>query len=163
MSIEPIQPSAPAVWRPYLAPTVPPIRTSNSARLHDLIRAGILYLTVQDAIVIALENNIDIEIARYNPLISHWQLERAKAGGALPGVPSSASQAGSVALGQGVAGSQAAAGVATAASSQTAGRSANATISQVGPVAQTLDPIVQEATTFSHTSTPQFNQTLSGT
>lgn len=163
ISIEPLRPQAPILWRPYLTPEVPPIRVANSGRLQDLTRAGILYLTVQDAIALALENNTDIEVARYNPLIAASQLERSEAGGALPGVPSSASQAGSVALGQGVAGSQAAAGVATAAAAQNAGRTANATISQVGPVTQTLDPIVQETTTFSHTSTPQFNTTLSAT
>src|SRR5207245_727042 len=79
---------------------------SNSGRLRDLIRAGTLYLTAQDAIALALENNIDLEVARYNPILSVWQLRRAQAGGALPGVPSGASQAGSVASGQGVAGSQ---------------------------------------------------------
>ena len=66
---------------------MPPIRLPNSTRLHDLIRAGNLYLTAQDAIALALENNIDIEVARYNPLLSAWQLERAQAGGAVAGRP----------------------------------------------------------------------------
>jgi outer membrane protein TolC len=114
-----------------------------------------LYLTVQDAIALALENNIDIEVARYNPVLSQWQVERAQAGGALPGVPSGASQAGSVASGQGVAGSQAAAGVNISGNATTASGTANATISQVGPVTQTLDPSIQEASTFSHRTAPQ--------
>ena len=109
-AIEPVRPQAPVIIRPYLPVTVPPVRLANSPRLQELVRAGTLYLTAQDAIALALENNIDIEVSRYNPFISAWQLERAQAGGALPGVPSSASQAGSVATGQGVAGSQAAAG-----------------------------------------------------
>lgn len=163
VSIEPVRPSAPLLWRPYLPATVPPVRLTNSNRLHDLIRAGTLYLTVQDAIALALENNIDIEVARYNPILAEWQLERAQAGGALPGVPSGASQAGSVASGQGVAGSQAAAGVSSAGGGGGAGRGGNATISQVGPVTQNLDPIFQETTSFSHTSTPQFNVTQSST
>src|SRR5580698_3086341 len=99
-SIEPIRPSAPIVTRPYQAAQVPPIRLADSSRLAGLIRGGTLYLTAQDAIALALENNIDIEVARYGPLLSAWQLERSQAGGALPGVPSSASQAGSVASGQ---------------------------------------------------------------
>jgi outer membrane protein len=86
------------------------VRLANSPRLSELVRAGTLYLTVQDAIALALENNIDIEVARYNPLIAAWNVTRSEAGGALPGVPSSASQAGSVASGQGVAGSLQAAG-----------------------------------------------------
>ena len=153
--IAPERPAAPHFAQPYLAPTVPPIRVGNSPRLQALVRAGTLYLTAQDAIALALENNIDIESSRYNPLITEWQLTRAQAGGALPGVPSGASQAGSVASGQGVAGSQTAAGVAAPGGSSTGGRSSNATVSQIGPVTQNLDPIVQENTTVSHISSPQ--------
>lgn len=156
-TIEPVRPSAPVLIRPYLAPAVPPIRLGNSGRAHDLIRAGILYLSAQDAITLALENNIDFEIARYNPIASLWQVERAQAGGALPGVPSGASQAGSVAAGQGVAGSQAAAGVVTTGGNTSTGGVGNATVSQVGPITQTLDPSIQESSTFTHRTTPQFD------
>ncbi len=156
-SIQPVRPSAPIVARPYLPAEVPPVRLGNSGRLSQLIRAGTLYLTLQDAIALALENNIDIEVARYNPILSTWQLERAQAGGALPGVPSGAAQAGSVASGQGVAGSQAAAGVTGTGGSAAAGGTANATISQIGPVTQNLDPTIQETSTFSHKTVPQFN------
>ena len=154
-SIEPVRPHAPVVVRPYLAPSVPPARLRNSDRFRELMRAGTLYLTVQDAIALALENNLDLEVSRYNPLAASWQVERAEAGGALPGVPSTASQAFSVASGQGVLGSQAAAGVSIAGAGGNANRTVNASITQIGPVAQTLDPIVQESTTFAHTSNPQ--------
>ena len=99
-----------------------------------------LYLTVQDAIALALENNIDIEVARYNPILAEWQLERSRAGGALPGVPSGASQAGNVASGQGVAGSQAAAGVTTGSNGSRRPAASNATIAQIGPVARHWTP-----------------------
>ncbi len=156
-SIAPERPQAPILWRPYLAAEVPPARLNNSNRIHDLIRGGKLYLTAQDAIALALENNIDIEVARYTPLSLEWSVERAQAGGALPGVPSGATQTNSVANGQGVLGSQAAAGVSTGgnANSRTSG---NATITQVGPVAQTFDPSIQGSSVFSHKTTPQFDQ-----
>ncbi len=160
LSIEPIRPSAFIFRRPYLGAEVPPVRLANSGRLRDLVRAGNLYLTVQDALALALENNVDLEIARYNPILSAWQLQRSEAGGALPGVPSAAAQAGSVASGQGVAGSQAAAGV-TIGGVRTGNGTGNATITQVGPVTQNLDPSIQETTAFSHTSTPQANATQS--
>jgi len=156
VSIGPVRPSAPVLVRPYLAPAVPPVRLRNSDRFRELLRAGTLYLTVQDAIALALENNIDIEVSRYNPLLASWQLQRAQAGGALPGVPSTASQAFSVASGQGVVGSQAAAGVGVAGTAN-ANRTANASITQIGPVTQNLDPSLQETTTFAHTSSPQPN------
>jgi outer membrane protein len=149
--------TSPVFLRPFEAAEVPPIRLSNSPRLQSLMRAGVLYLTARDAIALALENNIDIEIARYNPEIASWNVVRAEAGGALPGVPSNASQAGAVAAGQGVTGSQAAAGVRITGVGANAGQTANATITQIGPVTQTLDPILQEASTFSHTSVPQPN------
>lgn len=158
IAIEPVRPSAPVFWRPYLAPEVPPVRLANSPRLRDLVRAGKIYLSEQDAIALALENNIDIEVARYNPILSAWRLERAQAGGALPGVPSGASQAISVASGQGVLGSQAAAGVSGGGGPATANRGGgNAQISQIGPVTQTLDPSFEETTTFSHQTIPQPN------
>jgi len=153
--IAPIRPQAPVIIRPYLPVTAPPVRTSNSERLHQLVRAGMLYLTAQDAIALVLENNIDIEVSRYNPFISAWNLERAQAGGALPGVPSGAAQAGQVATGQGVTGSQTAANVTAPGVTTTTGRTANATISQIGPVTPNLDPIIQETSTVSHVSAPQ--------
>ncbi len=159
-AIEPVRPSTP-FFRWYRAPEVPPVQLSDSSRLQTLIRAGVLYLTAQDAVALAIENNIDVEIARYGPLLASWNLERAQAGGALPGVPSGASQAGAVAAGQGVAGSQQSAGVSGGGPPAGAART-NATISQIGPIAQTLDPTVQENTTFSHISNPQFNTTQSG-
>jgi len=160
-SVEPVRPSALVLVRPYLPAQIPPIRLANSGRLANLVRAGMLYLTVQDAIALALENNIDIEVARYNPILSEWQLERSQAGGALPGVPSSAAQAGSVANGQGVAGSQAAAGVTTGSNGASGTAASNATISQIGPISQTLDPTIQESTVFSHQTAPQANNTQS--
>jgi outer membrane protein len=161
--IDPVPPAGHAILRPYREPQIPPVRLANSDRFRALIRAGTLYLTAQDAIALALENNIDIEVARYNPVLSQWNLERSEAGGALPGVPSVASQAGSVASGQGVAGSQAAAGVSGGGGGGGGGTSGNATISQIGPVTQNLDPSIQGTTAFAHNSAPQANVTQSST
>src|SRR6202020_342743 len=97
----------------------------------------------------------------YNPLIAAWNLKRSEAGGALPGVPSAAGQAGSVASGQGVAGRQAAAGGAGGNGGTGTGGAGNATISQIGPVAQTFDPSFQESSVFSHITTPEPNATQS--
>jgi outer membrane protein len=156
-AIAPVKPQKNVIVRPYLPVQVPPIRTENAPRIDSLVRAGALYLTLQDAIAIALENNIDVEVARYGPVLANWRVTRAQAGGALPGVPSNASQAGSVAAGQGVTGSQAAAGVSVPGSGRGAQNTANATIQQIGPVTQNLDPIIQESSTFSHVSSPQQN------
>src|ERR1700687_4827529 len=73
---------APIIWRPYRGATVPPARLKNSNRLYDLMRGGKLYLTVQDAIAVAIENNLDLEVSRYGPIAAEWNLERLQAGGA---------------------------------------------------------------------------------
>lgn len=155
--IEPVKPQASVFLRPYQAQTVPPARLANSPRLAGLLRAGHLYLTVQDAIALALENNIDVEIARYAPVLARVRLTRAEAGGALPGVPSAAAQAGAVASGQGVLGTQSAAGVAGGGTERVSRGAGNAQITQLGPVTQNLDPIVQSTTTYAHRSIPQPN------
>jgi outer membrane protein len=163
IEISPIPPERNVLLNPYSPVSVPPIRTGNTPRLESLVRAGALYLTLPDAIALALENNIDLEIARYSPVIANWRLLRAEAGGALPGVPSNAAQAGAVAAGQGVTGSQAAAGVRVPGSGGRGGGSTNASIQQIGPVTQNLDPVYQHASTFSHTSNPQPNAVQSVT
>ncbi len=152
-AIAPAPASLPSLFRPYFPAEVAPVRLANSPRLAGLVRGGTLYLSAQDAVALALENNIDIEIVRYNYPLMDWNLTRAEAGGLLPGVPSNASQAGTVASGQGVLGSQQAAGVSIPGSSSGRTQSTNASVSQVGTVTQTLDPLVQESSTFSHTTT----------
>jgi len=161
-NIEPERPTGSVFLRPYKTPTVPPVRTANSLRLRDLIRDGKLYLSAQDAIAIALENNIDIELARYTPTTDQWNLERAEAGGALPGVPSGQSQAGSVVSGEGVSGSQSASGVSSSGGSSTQNNAVNATISQIGPVTPTLDPVFQSTETYSHRSVLEPNEVVAG-
>ncbi|HTS75077.1 MAG TPA: TolC family protein [Bryobacteraceae bacterium] len=160
-SIDPVRPNTTVLLRPYEAPYVPPARLQNSVRARTLIRAGVLYLTVHDALALALDNNIDLENARYGPISAQWQLERSQAGGALPGVPSAASQVGAVASGQGVAGSQAAAGVTTGFAGVSGGNAGQATISQIGPIVQVLDPNITETSLWSHQSVPQPNATQS--
>lgn len=159
--IAPVRPQNSVFLRPYLGPFVPPAPLGNTGRLAGLIRSGLLYLTAQDAISLALENNIDLEVDRYNPVIAAWNLERSQAGGTLPGVPSLGGLGGSVANGQGVAGSQAAAGVAGGNAGNAAGNGGNVTISQIGPITQVLDPSFQESSLWSHTTTPEPNATQS--
>jgi len=158
-SIDPVKRGGLLGW--YATPQIPNSRLTNSARLASMIQGGKLYLTAQDAIALALDNNIDIESDRYNALIAVGNYIRQQAGGPLPGVPSGSSSAGNVQSGQGVAGSQAAAGVSNSGTSSGGGAGTNSTISQIGPVTPTLDPTFQSSEVFSHTSTPQSNATQS--
>jgi outer membrane protein TolC len=55
--------------------------------VHDLIRAGNLYLSQADALALAIENNLDVELDRYSFRIADSDLLRAKGGGLLRGIP----------------------------------------------------------------------------
>ena len=70
----------------YRGKTVPAPSMGNSPRLNSLIRDGKLYLSLRDAIDLALENNLDIVIARYNLPIAQMDILRTKAGGVVRGV-----------------------------------------------------------------------------
>jgi outer membrane protein TolC len=70
----------------YRGVTVPPPNMANSPRLDTLIRGGKLYLSLRDAIDLALENNLDIVIARYNLPIAQADVLRTSAGGQDRGV-----------------------------------------------------------------------------
>jgi outer membrane protein len=63
----------------------------DSPRLEKLMRAGNIYLSLRDAIALSLENNLDIESARYGPKLAEANLFRAKAGALLRNVSSSIS------------------------------------------------------------------------
>jgi outer membrane protein TolC len=70
----------------YAPSTVAKPDLSNSKRLNQLIRDGRLYISLQDAIDLALENNLDLAIARYNLPIADTDILRTKAGGFFRGV-----------------------------------------------------------------------------
>lgn len=70
----------PLLLHPYMPKIVPPPLLANSPRVNDLIRDGKLYLTLQDAIYLALENNLDMATARYEPALAATDLLRARGG-----------------------------------------------------------------------------------
>jgi len=70
---------------PYTARHLPPPNLANTARIDSLMHDGKLYLSLNDAIALALENNLDIAIARYNLNIADTDVLRAKAGAQILG------------------------------------------------------------------------------
>jgi outer membrane protein TolC len=71
---------------PYMPDHVAEPVLTNSPRLDRMIRDGKLYLSLKDAIYLALENNLDLAIARYNLPIADTDLLRTKGGGSFRGV-----------------------------------------------------------------------------
>jgi outer membrane protein TolC len=137
---------------------------ANSSHLHDLIRAGQLYLTVKDALALAVENNLNLEVQRYGPVIAEWNLQRQQGGGPLRGTGGNSAQVGQVASGQGVLGTEQSAGISTATGgSSGGGAGGNSVVQQVGYVVPNYDATLSNSTTFSHVTYPQPNQALSQT
>ncbi len=157
------KPGGTVLIRPYRTPAVPPVRLNNSTRLRDLIRAGKLYLTVQDALALALENNLDLEIDRYGPLLAASAYQRSQAGGPVRGVPSASAQVSSVDSGIGVNGSTQSAGLLSGSGGGGGGGGGAASIQQIGAITPNLDPVLQNTTTFSHLTQPQANTVVSQT
>ena len=144
---------------PYQPRAVPPINLSNSSRLDSLVRAGNLYVSAQDVVALAIENNIDVEVQRYGPLLAREVLKRAQSGGALRGVgaplaagPQSVSLQGVTVNAGGAAGTSGA-GVS----------SGGGIVTQLGPGIPALDPSISAFTNFQHLSIPQSNTVLTGT
>jgi len=134
------------ITEPYSWREVAPIHLGNSSRLDQLMRAGKLYLSLQDTISLALENNLDIELQRYGPRISEAELQRANAGGSSR--VGSASGVSNTTTGQGAAGSQL--GSAAAQTGQTL-------------VGQNLDPVLTGTMSWGHQTIPQTNTFVTGT
>ncbi len=70
----------------YMPTLVSQPNLANSPRLDALVVNGVLELSLKDAIALALENNLDIAIARYNLPIAAADVLRTQAGGSFRGV-----------------------------------------------------------------------------
>ena len=71
----------PKIVDPYTPMHVEEPMLTNSTRIDQLMQDGKLMLSLDDAISLALENNLNINIARFVPWIQQTQLLKAKAGG----------------------------------------------------------------------------------
>lgn len=76
----------PDVLAPYKPRHVPDPNLSNTPRIEQLVRNGKIYLSMDDAIALALENNLDLVLARYNLNIADTDILRARAGSNILGV-----------------------------------------------------------------------------
>jgi outer membrane protein len=150
--------------RPYRPKPVPPPSLANSGRLEALLRAGNLYLSLQDAIALALENNLDIAIQRYTPQVAETNVMLAEAGGFARGVSTNVTA--------GPAGANISASGTTAGSNQNAASQASsATTSAVGgsvlqssgPAIPSLDPVLTGSASWAHQTTPQSSTFITGT
>ncbi len=160
LPIAPERPQGLPFVRSYKPVTVPPLRLTGTGRLQGMIQAGNIHLTARDAIALALQSSLDLEIERYNLVMADWAVERAESGGPLRGVTGASSQSVTLGGGQGVAGSQNGGG--SPGSSGSATLAGAALIQQIGPVTPQLDPVLSTTDAFSHQTFPQAELVQSG-
>jgi len=150
----------------YRGTELPAASLANSPRVEQLIRGGKMYLSLDDAILLALENNLDIAIARYNLPISEADVERTKAGGTFRGINAGIVQNtpgggvggfGSGAPGAGAGGTTGGAGG--------AGSGASGLVSSTlgtGTAVNSFDPVITGSLSLEHLTQPESSLVIFG-
>ncbi|HEY3990491.1 MAG TPA: TolC family protein [Acidobacteriaceae bacterium] len=148
---------------PYLSTSIDTPNVFNSPRLTDLLKNGKIYLSLSDAVMLALENNFDIAIARYNLNISDTDIVRSRAGASLLGSPAGlvtgtiGGTSSTLTSGGGPGG--------TSAGASGAGAGASGlvlTANGQGPVPTVSDPLLTGTVQFERATTPEPNQFITG-
>jgi outer membrane protein TolC len=150
----------------YLSNEVPEPRLTNSPLLGQLIVDGKLHLSLKDAIRLALENNLDLAIARYNLPIANTDILRTKAGGVFRGVNAGVVQ-GTPGGGVGGFGAGAPGGGAggTTGGAGGAGAGASGLVQStlgVGTAVASYDPAITASVGAEHQTSPQANLQIYG-
>lgn len=150
-----------SIYRPH---RVGEVSFADSPRIDKLMRAGVIYLSLRDAIALALENNLDIESARFAPKLALADLQRASAGQLLRNVSTSISQGPS----------SASLGVLSGATAVNSGGNVNSgssnngvlsglNVQLAGATIPNVDPVGFVATGYSHLTQIQTSTVFTGT
>jgi outer membrane protein len=148
---------------PYTAINVPSTRLGNSPRIDQLLQDGKIYLSLADAVTLAIENNYDIAIARINLDIADTDILRAKAGSSLRGVSTGLVQntlggtTQTILTGGGPG--------ATSAGTGGGGAGVNGLVLSTqggGPTPEFRDPVLTGTLSYEAQSAPQLNTLFSG-
>src|SRR5205823_13399124 len=151
---------------PYMTRSVDAAFLGNSPRIDQLLQNGKVMLSLDDAIALALENNLDLAIARYNLSIADTDILRAKAGQSTRGVNTGVVQGtpgggvggfGTGAQGAGAGGTTSGAGGAGAGTGGLV-----LSTSGVGPAVESFDPFVTSTLSIEHAVFPLSNTVTTG-
>jgi outer membrane protein TolC len=149
----------------YQVPEPGPYDFANSPRLDELTRGGKLYLSLADAIALAIENNLDIAYARYDPLKADTDILRAQSGGQLRGVQT---QISTLSTGQSASGGGGRGGDVTGIDTRAGGggqgtASVGDASTFFGTAVPNLDPRITGGIDWGHFSNPQTSDFVTGT
>ena len=142
---------------PYRPSTVPPLDLANSPRLQSLIRDGKLYISLQDAIALGIENNLDLAAFRYNLPTALTDLARTKAGYSALGVNTSVTSP------EGASGGSTPGGISSSSGAGAAGAGGlvQSTLGE-GTFVNPFDPVLTFKGYVDHTKSQELNTVLVG-
>jgi outer membrane protein TolC len=143
-------------FKTYTPVNVPKPDLNNSVRLDQCIHDGKLYLSIDDAIDLALENNLDIAVSRYDLPIANMDVLRTAAGQFTLGVPGPVQNT--------LGGASASSAVSSVSVSGAAGGNGGLvqTTEGLGIQVPSFDPLLQATVSTEHNTTPQVNTVTSG-
>jgi outer membrane protein TolC len=145
-------------FAPYRPSDAPPLDLNNSQRLQNLIRDGKIYISLHDAIALAIENNLDLAYFRYNFPIAQTDLARTKAGGQANGVNTEVVQASTQG---GFSGGASSGGASSGSSAAGAGGIVTSSLG-AGTVVASFDPFLTFKGFVDHTVTQEANASQVG-
>jgi outer membrane protein TolC len=153
------------VTRPFRAHPVSGISFADSPRIDKLMRAGSIYLSLRDAIALALENNLDLESVRYTPNLEQSNLLRASAGQLLRNFSTNITQApSSASLGVLSGASQVnSTGGTASSSSANSGVLSGVSVTLAGSTIPNTDPYFYIAGGFYHSTAIETSTEFTGT
>ncbi len=159
----------------YATRTIPQVNVANSPSVNQTLKEGKLYLSLNDAIALAIENNLDIGIQRYNLSIADADMLRTSSGAIALGVNAGLVQG----TPGGTTGSTSAGGTGTSSTGSTgggaggtsigvggAGSGAAGIVSSTqgeGPPLDSYDPVITGTFSVQHAITPESNPVVTGT
>ena len=159
----------------YTAREVAPLNVTNSARIDQLLKDGKMYLSLNDAVAMALENNLDIGIQRYNLSIADTDILRTSSGAVAFGVNTGLVQG----TPGGTTGTTSAGGTGTSTTGSTGGGAGGTTIGVggagagvggivastqgQGPPIDNFDPVLTGNLSIERAYTPESNTIFTGT
>ena len=159
----------------YAPRSVAPLRAQNSTQVDQILHDGKMYLSMDDAVTLALENNLDIGIQRYNLSIADTDILRTSSGAVALGVNAGLLQG----TPGGTTGTTAAGGTGTSSTGSTgtgvggtsigiggAGAGAAGLVTSTqgeGPPLDSYDPVITGTVQIGHSVTPESNTVFTGT
>jgi outer membrane protein len=160
------RPLLPNPFARYIPRDVPPPAFTNAPKIEQLVQNGKLMLSLNDAIAIALADNLDIAVARYNLPIADTDILRTKAGGSFlgvnSGVVSNTPGGGQGGVGSGISGAGAGGTTAGAGGAGVGAGGFVGSTSGAGPQPDSFDPLVTGTFAIEQSSSPSNFGLLSG-